>query len=185
MFKNEVLENERRRKIYALIEANPSVHLRELQRMTDMPLATLEYHLDYMLRKKVLFAESDAYHKRYYTKPVDAADKKVLCSLRQARMREIILIVLANTKPKYQFLSDYMKIPHSTLSFYLKHLVDDNILAKERIGYDTFYTVRDEDRILRLLVAYKSSFLDKIVDRTLKTWMETRFRSEPENAHGT
>lgn len=185
MFKNEILENERRRKIYALIEANPSVHLRELQRMTDMPLATLEYHLDYMLRKKVVFAESDAYHKRYYTKPVDAADKKILCSLRQARMREIILIVLANTKPKYQFLSDCMKIPHSTLSFYLKHLIDDNILAKERIGYDTFYTVRDEDRIVRLLVAYKSSFLDKIVDRTLKTWMETRFRSEPENAQAT
>jgi predicted transcriptional regulator len=185
MFKDEILENERRRKIYALIEANPSVHFRELQRMTDMPLATLEYHLDYMLRKKVVFAESDAYHKRYYTKPFDAADKKILSALRQARMREIVLIVLANTKTKYQFLSDCTKMPHSTLSFYLKHLIDNNILAKEKIGYDTFYTVRDEDRVVRVLTAYKSSFLDKIVDRTLKTWMETRFRGEPENVQVT
>ncbi len=180
MFKDEILENERRRKIYALIEANPGVHLREVQRMTDMPLTSLEYHLDYMVRKKVVFAESDAHHKRYYTKPLDATDKKVLSALRQDRMREIVLIVLANTKAKYQFLSDYIKMPHSTLSFYLKHLIDNNILAKEKIGYDTFYTVRDEDRVVKVLAAYKSTFLDKIVDRTLKTWMETRFRGEPE-----
>lgn len=181
MFRDEILANETRRKIYALIELNPGVHFRELQRMTDIPLATLEYHLDYMLRKNVVFAESDAHHKRYYTKPLDAADKKVLSALRQARMREIVLIVLANTKAKYQFLSDCMKMPHSTLSFYLKRLVDNNILAKEKIGYDTIYTLRDEDRIVRVLTAYKSGFVDKIVDRTLKAWMETRFRGEREN----
>jgi DNA-binding transcriptional ArsR family regulator len=78
-----------------------------------------------------------------------------------------------------------MKMPHSTLSFYLKHLIDNNILAKEKIGYDTFYTVRDEDRIVRVLTAYKSSFLDKIVDRTLKTWIETHFSGETENVHKT
>ncbi len=185
MFKDEILENERRRKIYALIEANPSVHFRELQRMTDMPLATLEYHLDYMVRKKIVFAESDAYHKRYYTKPLDAADKKMLSTLRQARMREIVLTVLANTKTKYQSLGECTKMPHSTLSFYLKHLIDNNILVKEKIGYDTFYTVRDEDRVVKVLIAYKSSFTDKIVDRTLKTWMETRFRNEPKNVQIT
>jgi len=182
MFKDEILENERRRKIYATIEASPGAHLRELQRITDMPLTTLEYHLGYMTRKKIIFAETDTHHKRYYTKPLDPSDKKVLTALRQNRMREIVLIVLTNTKVKYQCLSDCLKLPHSTLSLYLKHLVDNNILTKEKIGYDTFYTVREEDRVARVLAAYKSSFLDKIVDKTLKTWMETRFRKESENA---
>ncbi len=181
MFKDEILENEKRRKIYAFIEANPGVHFRELQRMADMPLGTLEYHLGYMTRKKIVFAEADAHLRRYYTKPLDPVDKKVLSALRQDRMREIVLIVLANTKAKYQYLSDCLKLPHSTLSLYLKHLVDNNILAKERIGHETLYTVREEDRVVKVLAAYKSSFLDKIVDRTLRTWMETRFRMEDDN----
>jgi len=180
MFKDEVLENERRRKIYAVIEANPSIHLRELQRTLDMPLATLEYHLGYMARKRVVFAEADGHHKRYYTKPLDPEDKKVLSALRQKRLREIVLVVLANTKVKYQFLSDQFKLPHSTLSFYLKYLVDNGILARVKIGYENLYTIQDEERVAKVLIAYKSSFLDKLVDKTLAAWMETHFREEKE-----
>jgi len=80
MFKDEILENERRRRIYALIEASPGIHLRELQRILNMPLTTLEYHLSYMARKKILFAETEGHHKRYYTKPLDPEDKKVLAA---------------------------------------------------------------------------------------------------------
>jgi predicted transcriptional regulator len=178
MFKDEILENEKRRKIYSVIEANPSIHLRELQRILNMPLATLEYHLSYMTRKRILFGETDNHHKRYYTKPLDPQDKKVLSALRQKRMREIVLVTLANGKVKYQSLSDQLKLPHSTLSLYLKHLVDNNILARDKIGYENLYTVQDEERVAKVLTAYKSSFIDKLVDKTLNTWMETRFRQE-------
>jgi len=180
MFKDEILENERRRNIYAIIEANPGIHLRELQRVLNMPLATLEYHLSYMTRKKVVFGETDGHYRRYYVKPLEQEDKKVLSALRQKRMREIVLIILTNKKVKYQFLSDYLKLPRSTLSLYLKHLVDHNILARDKIGYENIYTVQDEDRVAKILIAYKSSFLDKLVDKALTTWMETRFRKEKE-----
>lgn len=173
MFKDEILENERRRKIFALIETSPGVHLRELQRMLDMPLTTLEYHLTYMTRKKIVLAETEDHHKRYYTKPLDPEDKKVLSALRQRRMREIVLTVLSCEKAKYQLLADCLKLSHSCLSSYLKYLVGKNILAVEKIGYENIYTVRDEDRVAKVLIAYKPSFLDKLVDRTLDTWMET------------
>jgi predicted transcriptional regulator len=178
MFKDEILENERRRKIYAVIETSPGIHLRELQRILEMPLATLEYHTDYMARKKIIFGEMGGHYKRYYVKPLDPEDKKVLSALRQKRMREIVLLVLANGKAKYQFLSDYLKLPHSTLSLYIKHLVNNNILARDKIGYESLYTVRDEDRVVKVLIAYKSSFLDKLVDKALNTWMETHFHEE-------
>jgi predicted transcriptional regulator len=178
MFKDEVLENEGRRKIYAMIEANPSIHLRELQRILNMPLATLEYHLSYMSRKKIVFGEADGHLKRYYTKPLDPEDKRILSALRQTRIREIVLLVLANRKVKHQFLSDYFKLPHSTLSLYLKYLVDRNILARERIGYENVYTVQDEDRVAKVLIAYKPSFSDKLVDRTLEVFMETYVRKQ-------
>jgi len=176
MFKDEILESERRRRIYAVVEASPGIHLRELQRTLDMPLTTLEYHLSYMTRRKILFAETESHHKRYYTKPFDFEDKKVLTALRQKRMREIVLTVLENGKAKNQLLTERLKLSHSTLSSYLKYLVNKNILAREKIGYEYLYTVRDEDRVAKVLIAYRPSFLDKLVDRALDTWMETHYR---------
>jgi predicted transcriptional regulator len=81
---------------------------------------------------------------------------------------------------KYQFLSDCLKLPHSTLSLYLKYLVDNKILTRTKIGYENLYTAQDEERIAKVLIAYKSSFLDNLVDKTLNTWMETHFRQEKE-----
>jgi predicted transcriptional regulator len=182
MFKDEILENEKRRRIYALIEASPGVHLRELQRILDIPLTTLEYHLSYMTRKRILFAETADHHKRYYTKPFDPEDKKVLSALRQKRMREIVLVILENGKVKYQLLTERLKLSRSTLSSYLKYLVNRNILAMEKIGYENLYTVRDEDRVTKVLIAYKPSFLDKLVDRALDTWMETHFLEADQKA---
>lgn len=178
MFKDEILENEKRRKIYAIIEANPGIHLRELQRNLNMPLATVEYHLGYMHRKKIIFSETDEHVKRYYSKPLDPEDKKVLLALRQKRLREIVLVVLSNQKAKYQFLSDFFRLPRSTLSLYLKYLVDKNVLDRQKIGYENVYTVHDEDRVAKVLVVYKTSFMDTLVDRTLATWMEARTRRQ-------
>jgi predicted transcriptional regulator len=178
MFKDEILENENRRKIYNAIQDSPGIHLRELQRILNMPLTTLEYHLSYMARKKIIYSETDIHYKRYYAKPLDEEDKKVLSALRQRRMREIVLLVLSKGKAKYQFMADYLKVPHSTLSFYLKYLVDNGILVKDKVGYETIYTVKDEDRVTKVLVAYKASFLDKLIDRTLAMWLEAYSREE-------
>jgi predicted transcriptional regulator len=176
MFKDEILENERRRKIYSVIKSNPGIHLREAQRILNMPLATLEYHLNYMKRNKIVFGERDGHYVRYYVKPLDLEERKILSALRQRKMREIVLMILANRKVKYQVLADHFKLPRSTLSFYLKYLVDHNILVRNRVGYENIYTVHDEGRVVRMLTAYKSSFLDKLVDKALNTWMETHFR---------
>ncbi len=178
MFKEEILENENRRKIYEGIEHSPGVHLRELQRILDMPLTTLEYHLSYMVRKKIIYSETDTHYKRYYAKPLGEEDKKVLSALRQKRLREIVLLILSNQKAKYQFMAEYLKIPHSTLSFYLKYLIDNGILLKEKVGYETIYTVKDEDKVVKVLIAYKASFLDKLIDKTVAMWLETYTREQ-------
>lgn len=173
MFKDEILENENRKRIYEAIERSPGIHLRELQRILDMPLTTLEYHLSYMVRKRLIYSETDAHYKRYYAKALDGDDKKVLTALRQKRLREIVILILSNQKAKYQYMAEYLKIPHSTLSFYLKYLVENDILIKEKVGYETIYTVKDEDKVARVLIAYKESFFDKLIDKTITAWLET------------
>src|SRR4030067_1455947 len=173
MFKEKFLQKENRRRVYSIIETTPGIHMRELQRVLDMPLTTLEYHLTYMSRKKIIFKESDSHYKRYYVRPLDSEDKKILSALRQKKMREIVFIILKNKTARYQSLADQTRLPNSTPSFYLKFLIGNMVLAKEKIGYENIYTVRDEERVARVLIAYKASFLDKVVDKALNVWMET------------
>ncbi len=155
VFKSEILENKNRRKICRAVEASPGIHLRELQRMLDIAPTTLEYHLTYMARKKIIFGESDGHYKRYYARPLRDGDKKILALLGQEKMRNIVLTVLANKKAKNQLLADCLKLPRSTLSIYLKCLVENNVLAKEKVGYENIYTVRDENKIAKALMVYK------------------------------
>ena len=161
MFKDEILENERRKKIYVAIEANPGFHLRRLQKALNMPLTTLHYHLSYMTRKKIVFAELEGHQKKYYTKRLETEDKRILSALRQKKTKNIIQAVLANKKAKHQQLADCLKLPRSTLSFYLKQLVDKNILKREKIGHENVYILSDQNRIEKVLAAHKTSLTDR------------------------
>jgi predicted transcriptional regulator len=149
-----------------------------------VPLASLEYHLDYMVRKKVLLRESEGHYTRYYVEQLDAKDKKILRSLRQRRLREIVLIIFSGEKMKYHDLLETLKIPSSTLSFYLKYLHDRNVIGLHKIGYENFYFIKEKERVTKVLTTYKSSFMDRLVDKTLGTWMETSFRKSDEKKQG-
>ena len=173
MFKEEILDNERRGKIYDFIRKNPGLHLRELQRRLTIPLSSLEYHLDYMVRKKILFRESEGHYTRFYAKHLDSEDKKILRFLRQKRLREIVLIILSEQKVKYSSLLDSLKIPPSSLSFYLKYLVENKVISRHKIGYENIYFIEESDRVTKVVATYKASLLDRLVDKTLRTWMET------------
>jgi predicted transcriptional regulator len=174
LFREEILENEYRRKIFEFIKHNPGLHFRELQRQLQISLSTLDYHLDYLVRKGILSREEDGYYTRFYDVRLTNSDKKILKILRQKRMREILLITLSKVKVKYQMLLDDLSIPPSTLSFYLKRLVDLGILLRHQIGRESMYTIADEETLSRLLMIYRTSFVDKLIDKTLATWMEIR-----------
>jgi predicted transcriptional regulator len=180
MFKEEILENRRRSKIYATIQKNPGVHIRQLQRILGMPLASLQYHLNYMARRSVVIEEKSEHYTRYYYKPLEAEDKKVLSVLRQKRMREIVMLILVNKKAKYRFIVETLKLSPSTVSFYLKYLLNDCIVERTKIGYENIYTLKDEERIAKILITYQSSFLDKIVDKWANTWLGPNFSKEAE-----
>ncbi len=178
MFKDEILENERRSKIYALIKKNPGLYSRELQRMLDIPLASLEYHLTYMVRRTIIIEEKSEHYTRYYCTPLEPEEKKVLSILRQGSLRKIVLIILVNRKVKYRFLVETLKMPMSTVSFYLNRLLENNIVERTRIGYENVYTIKNENLITKVLIAHQSSLLDTLLDNWAATWLENRFGQE-------
>jgi predicted transcriptional regulator len=180
MFKDAILENDNRRKIYGEIQKNPGCHLRELERMTSIPVTTLHYHLDYMVQRHLIEKKEDGRYNRYYPIQIEEIDKDALSLLRHSGIRKITLVALSERRVKYQSLIENLKIPSSTLSFYLKQMEEKMILRRERVGRETYFFLEDEDRIARLLLTYRESFLDRLVDKVVISLLETRFTEETE-----
>ncbi|MCW4040647.1 MAG: winged helix-turn-helix transcriptional regulator [Candidatus Bathyarchaeota archaeon] len=177
MYRDEILENENRRKIYRVISSNPGIHLRELQRVLDMPLSTVDYHLGYMVKKEIILRDQNKGIIRYFAKPFDEAEKRIVSALRQKRMRDIVFIVLRQRKTRFKLLIDQLQLPRSTLAFYLKYLVEHGILIRERVGTEHIYRLIDEERVAKILITYRTSFIDKVVDKVMNTWLDTHIRT--------
>ena len=178
MYKDKILENENRRNIYRVINTNPGIHLRELQRVLDMPLSTVDYHLGYMVKKDVIIRDQDKGIIRYFATPFDEAEKRIVSALRQKRMRDIVFIALRERKTRFKLLLDQLQLPRSTLAFYLKYLVDHDILIRDRVGSEHIYRLVDEERIAKILISYRASFIDKVIDKVMNTWLDTHIRTK-------
>jgi predicted transcriptional regulator len=175
MFREEVLENDSRRRIFGFIEKNPGFHLRELQRRLGIPLSSLDYHLGYLVRQDLLYRDGDGFYTRYFDETLDKHDREVLSVLRQRRLREIVLVVLSESKVSFSFLLASLGVPASSLSLYLRRLVESDVLVRHSVGRESFYTVKDDVKVASLLILYKTSFVDRLIDNALITLLETRF----------
>ncbi len=63
-----------------------------------------------------------------------------------------------------------MSFSPATISWYIQNLKDLDLIHNETRGNEVFYSLKDEDEIIKVLIAYKESFLDKMVDRFIETW---------------
>jgi predicted transcriptional regulator len=175
MFKGIVLENSRRKQIYNFVRRNPGFHLRELQRRLKIPLSSLEHHIDYMIRHNVLYKERDGRYARYFASQSTKEERKLISALRHERLREIVSLLLEEEEVKFQDLRSHLELPASSLSYFLKYLVDRGIIRREKVGYENMYSIQDQ-RVGKVLVIYEPSFTDKLVDKVSRAFIETDFK---------
>jgi len=178
MFKDEILENKRRQRIYDVLVKQPGLYTREMQRLLGIPLTSLQHHLNYMVQKNIIIEEKDPHFSRYYCNPLDPREKKLLVILRQKRQREIVLMLLIDKKAKYHSIVEALNLPNSTVSFYLKQLLDNDVVERTKIGYENVYTLKDADQTEKVLIAYQKSLLDTIVDKWTSTWLENQVKKK-------
>lgn len=168
----ELLDLESRRKIYECISGSPGIHFREIQRRTGMATGSVDYHLHFLHRHGLVRTEKSGRFLRYYPANVaySGEDKELLSLLRQERIRKILIHLMENRKSNARKISDELGVSPSNLSWYLKMLLEKKLVVQKRKGRFRFYSVSDEKRIIKYLVAYKASFFDKAVDRFIESW---------------
>lgn len=166
-------ELETRKAVYDLVVRNPGVHLREIERLTNLPLGVVRYHLDRLQREGLIFAREDRYFKRFFPKGrIPDVPPETFAALRQASLRRIVLRLLNSPGATHAELKEALGIPASTLSSYLSILLSKGVVRRERKGKENQYFVADEESVVKVLMVYRPSFLDKLVDSAIALYLE-------------
>jgi len=167
-----LLEN--RKRIYECVRGNPGLHFREIQRRTNMPIGVLDYHLNYLAQKGLVTVTRQEGFSRYYPGGQIGADKmRLLSCLRQEIPRGIILYLLKNPGSTHGRLLDNFAISGGTLSYHIKKLVTRGAVSIEKKGRESLLTVVDPDAMTDLLIVYRRTFLDRLVDDFVAAYVKS------------
>jgi len=166
------LELGNRKRIFEVVRQNPGVHFRELQRLTSMPIGVLSYHLDYLADRGLLAVDRQESFTRYFPGGQLGRDKQqMLAALRQEIPRGIILFLLMNPGATHGEVLRSFTISGGTLSYHIKKLVSRGLIRVDKAGRESRMTVIDPDKVSDLLIVYRRSFLDRLVDEFVASYV--------------
>lgn len=169
---DEALDLESRRRIYQLVKDQPGIHMREIGRQLEMPMGTLEYHLHYLTKAELLAIREEGRYTRYFvTHEMDRREKDVLSLVRQETPRRVIVHVLQHPGSSHGEILEHFDMSASTLSFHLKKLLEGGLLEKQKQGRSNLYTVAEPELVAKVIIQYKESFVDDVVDRFADVWL--------------
>ena len=95
----------------------------------------------------------------------------MLSLLRQKSTRKIILFVAFNDKCYHSDIVRSLGLSQSTISWHLLKLLNSNIIKADREDHKTKYSLAvNLEELIKLLIVYKKSFLDSLVNRAIEMW---------------
>ncbi len=163
----DALALEKRRKIYRYIEKHPGVYMREIQKALGLGTGVLEYHLDFLVKRGLLTTYEDGRKRRYYSaEKVSAPQKKLLSFLRQKRSRRILTLSLRDRGISVDELMKECNISRSTATSQISKLVEAGYLKKSGNSYFS----SNPEELTDMLITYRESYLDDVVDRFLDSF---------------
>ena len=169
--KERILELDVRRQIYRLVQKYAGCHFREIERKSGLSTGSVNYHLGYLARHNLIKQEKEGNNLRYFPKDFKSQNTKLMGLLRQKSVRNILLYVLLNENCNHEQIVESVSLSPSTVSWHLKKLEDAGIVGSVKEGRSKSYNVRiEKEEIINLLITYKESFLDTLVDRVIEMW---------------
>lgn len=153
-----LLDLEMRRRIFALVQSYPGLHIREAARQLETSTALVEYHVAILRDNGLVREERDErYVRLFVTEPrgegPTPAEREVLQALRARLPLQVALYLLDHDAPvQHKRMVEDLGLGKSTLSFHLRKLEAAGVVRKTSQG---LFEPRDRARLLRLLLAYQ------------------------------
>jgi predicted transcriptional regulator len=172
------LELLNRRKIYQTIDKFPGIHFRELFRKLNMSMGSLEYHLRVLERSDLIYLEKKGGFSLYFVKgKLGSEDKELAAMMQNDKLRTLLFNLVLNPGLSHTELTERLGWPKSTISFYLKKLLEKGIIEERKETKQKapmasgkpatrLYVVKP-DRVIHLVTIYKAGFFDELANRIL------------------
>lgn len=148
------------------VRDNPGVHFNELVRDTDFAPGQVQYHLRRLIRAETVDAE-ELYGRTHYFPPTfDDWERGTLALVRRETARDIIGYLLEHGPTDPTTAADGVGVARSTLEWHLDHLVEQDVVRKERDARNRVTLVLvDVEATTELLATVSPSLPDRFVDR--------------------
>lgn len=161
----------KRKAIYEAIVKNPGIHFRELQRKLGLNVGDLQYHLGVLEKEYLIVSKEEMGYRRYYPRSMENPDdKKYLPFLRQPLTRTILVTLIESGGTTLETLENETGIRRTTILYHLKNLLNNGIVEKLDEKNRTLYRVKNEEEIAKIIIKYRESFQDIIVERFIDFW---------------
>ena len=161
-----------RRKLFDEIKRFPGIHFRELRRRTNLAIGSLQYHLDVLCKARLVKAEKKGKYLRYF--PVinepSREEKDILALLREPNVRKLVLFLANKKRATNKQLAKFLGVSASTVSFHINKLLSARIVTKHRKGKKTYFALTNPKWVRELIISYRKSFLDELVDSFVEIW---------------
>jgi predicted transcriptional regulator len=154
-------------KILKVIGQNPGIRYRELARQTGYANGVLTYHLNSLEQDSFINKVKHDNITRYYPINIPSEDLKIISHLRVHSERNIILFVLNHDLCTFNEIVEQSGKAPSTISWHLRKLSEDGILSVHHGEYN-LYQVKDKKLVNQLLLTYKESLMDKVVNNLVE-----------------
>ncbi len=170
------LDLETRKTLYELIRKNPGLHYRELERRSGLVSGTLEYHLQYLEERQLIAADARKGFTRYFVKKAQLTshDKQIIGYLRQELPRGIILFLIQHRDSNQRTIAEHFDVSRPTISYHIRSMENAGVVESERRGRSKHYRILDTQRVVDLLLCFRQSFVDVLVDSFFEFWYRTK-----------
>jgi len=173
--RKDALDLPARRRIVDAVAEHPGLHMRALAARLDLALSSLEYHTYHLVRTGHLTTRESGGLKAFYPAAgMDRRDKDVLFLVRQEAVRRICIHLVLHPGATPKDVKEAVGISGPTLTFHLRKLRAAGLVAELPSGRTKLLTLTDAERVANVLVTYRASLLDDVVDRFARTWLELR-----------
>lgn len=155
-----------RNSIETHIRERPGVHFNELVRGTDLAPGQVQYHLRRLLGEETLVAEELYGQTHYYPTTFDEWERGALALVRRETSRDVIGYLLERGPSRPATVADDIGVARSTLEWHLDHLVEQDVVEKERDARNRVTLVLARpDATAELLADVSPSLPERFVDR--------------------
>ncbi len=152
-----------------IIQKNPAISCRGLQKITGYPFGTLSNSLSNLERDSKIIVKRYTRRTHYFPVQITSDEYPVLINLRKETAKKIITFIAENEKGTY---ADFRKCTNrspSTISITLTNLVEEGIINRIS-GFSPYFVLEDRQLVQDILTKISPSNADKIKDRFADTF---------------